>query len=152
MKLLLEIINTPSHSVFEKTMSFNQMGGKIGRNKYMDWVLHDPTKKISNFHAEIMFKNNQYFIMDKSSNGTFLKDPYKQLTKDTPVPLTQITTIVIGEYEINVKIVNNTFINDNSPSSKQNNTEDFAIPDQFFMGNDTKKAFDVINQKEDDGR
>lgn len=144
MNLILEIISTPGYSIFEKTASFNQNGGKIGRNKHMDWVLHDPAKRISNFHAEIIFKNNQYYIRDKSSNGTFFKNPHKKLNKDSDVPLTNTSVIVIGDYDISVKIVNTTFIGQNAEMQGHAETEDFGIPDQFFMGNSTEKAFDVI--------
>ncbi|MCF6244385.1 MAG: type VI secretion system-associated FHA domain protein TagH [Sulfurovum sp.] len=153
MNLVLEIVSTPGHSIFEKTASFTQSGGKIGRNKYMDWVLHDPTKRISNFHAEIIFKNNQYYIIDKSSNGTFFKDPHKKLNKESEVPLTNTSVLLIGEYEIAVTIANNTFMEQNPLEQVSNKAgEDFGIPDQFFMGNSTEKAFEVINpnrEKED---
>ncbi len=146
MNLVLEIINTPSHSIFEKTVKFNQNGGKIGRNKHMDWVLHDPSKRISNFHAEIFFKNNQYYLRDKSSNGTFFKNPHKKLTKDSDIPLTNKSIIVIGDYDISVKIVGNEFLNNNKEQQAHSvMSEDFGIPDQFFMGNSTEKDFDVIS-------
>jgi len=148
MNLVLEIISTPNHSIFEQAKHFNQMGGKIGRNKQMDWVLHDPTKRISNFHAEIVYENNQYLIIDKSSNGTYFKTPHKRLTKDIPTPITQTTVIVIGDYEISVKLVNNTFINKETHTSMPSNSDDFNIPDKFFTGHETEKAFDIINQSE----
>jgi len=141
VNLILEIVGTPKYSVFTKSMNFNENGGKIGRNKHMDWVLNDPTKYISNFHAEITFEHNQYYITDKSSNGTSFKEDNKKLTKGMPVPLTQSNRILIGEYEISVQIVSNEFIG--TPENKS--SEGLAIPDQFFMGNDSKNAFDVIN-------
>lgn len=149
MNLVLEIISTPQHSIFEKTGNFNQNGGKIGRNKHMDWILHDPTKRISNFHAEIIFKNHQYYIIDKSSNGTFFKNPHKKLNKDNDIPLTNKSIIVIGDYDISVTIVNNEFIGQSSEAQSHSMAEDFGIPDQFFMGNGTEKAFDVINPNAD---
>ena len=148
MNLVLEIVNSPSHSIFESAMTFNQNGGKIGRNKQMDWVLHDPTKYISNFHAEITFSNNQYYITDKSSNGTAFKNPQKKLTKDIPAPLTENTVIVIGKYEISVKLSNNAFLNKEMHAVQAGTTDDFGIPDQFFTGNETEKAFDIISNKE----
>jgi len=152
MNLILEIISTPSHSIFEKTVRFDQNGGKIGRNKHMDWVLHDPTKRISNFHAEIIFKNNQYYIRDKSSNGTFFKDPHKRLTKDSDIPLTNTSIIVIGAYEISAKIVKNEFVGQNNIEKDQIGiSESFGIPDEFFMGNSTEKAYNVINPDADKG-
>jgi len=148
MNLVLEIVDAPSHSIFESAVTFNQNGGKIGRNKQMDWILHDPTKYISNFHAEITFSNNQYYITDKSSNGTAFKTPHKKLTKDIPVPLTENTVIVIGKYEISVKFSNNVFLEKEIHDVQTKTTDDFGIPDQFFTGNDTEKAFDIISQKE----
>jgi len=148
MNLVLEIVNAPSHSIFESAMTFNQNGGKIGRNKQMDWVLHDPTKYISNFHAEITFGNNQYFITDKSSNGTSFKNPQKKLTKDIPAPLTENTVIIIGKYEMSVKFSNNAFLEKNEADMHAGTTDDFGIPDQFFTGNETEKAFDIISNDE----
>jgi len=148
MNVVLEIINFPSHDIFEPSMTFNQNGGKIGRNKQMDWVLHDPSKYISNFHAEITFNNGQYYITDKSTNGTAFKNPKKKLIKDIPAPLTENTVIIIGKYEISVKFSNNSFLSHETSSTQDNTPNNFEIPDQFFTGNETEEAFNIINNND----
>jgi len=84
MNLILEIVDNPPVDIFQKSMRFDHRGGKIGRSKTAKWTLNDPTKHISNFHAEVTFSDNQYFLTDISSNGMFLKTPYKKFVTKKP--------------------------------------------------------------------
>lgn len=141
MNLIMEIIDAPAVDIIQKSMHFDANGGKIGRSKEARWRLNDPTKLISNFHAEITFKNGQYYITDISSNGTFLKTPYKKLIKGTPVPLTQKSAIMIGDYVIAVKTIESDF----TPSAIQAQTPPNAgIADAYFTDNADKQAYGVI--------
>ena len=144
MNLILEIVNTPSVDIFQQSMSFDEKGGKIGRSKTAKWTLNDPTKHISNFHAEISFKDGQYFITDISSNGMYLKTPPKKFVKGVPVPLDQKSAVMIGDYVIGVKTIENAFASSQPMSSAGVTPATAGIPDTFFVGDDHREAFGVI--------
>lgn len=50
----------------------NKRGIDIGRDQYLDWVLPDPTRMISGKHCEIRFRDGRYWLIDVSTNGTFV--------------------------------------------------------------------------------
>lgn len=54
-------------------------GCRAGRHSEMDWVLKDPSKRVSNHHFDIQFRGGTYFISDVSTNGTFLNGQQKRL-------------------------------------------------------------------------
>lgn len=143
MNLILEIVEAPAVDIFQKSMRFDERGGKIGRSKTAKWTLNDPTKHMSNFHAEVTFKEGQYFLTDISSNGMFFKTPYKKFVKGTPVPLTQKSAVMIGDYTIAVKTLESDFTSKTSISSTQEPST-MGIPDTFFVGDIDKEVFGVI--------
>lgn len=143
MNLVLEIVEAPAVDIFQKSMRFDERGGKIGRSKTAKWTLNDPTKHISNFHAEVTFKEGQYFLTDISSNGMFFKTPYKKFVKGTPVALTQKSAVMIGDYTIAVKTLESDFTPKTSISSTQEPSS-MGIPDTFFVGDIDKEVFGVI--------
>ncbi len=143
MNLIMEIIDAPAVDILQRSIRFDTNGGTIGRSKEATWRLNDPSKLISNLHAEITFKNGQYYITDTSKNGTFFKTPYKKLIKGTPVPLTQKSAIMIGDYVIAVKTTENDFTP--SPSALHSQTPPNAgIADAYFTDNPDKQAYGVI--------
>lgn len=146
MNLILEIVNTPKMDVFQKNMNVGTSGGKIGRSQKATWTLNDPSKHISNMHAEVSFRDGQYFITDISSNGMFLKSPRKQFVKGVPMPLNQKSNVIIGEYEIAVKTVDSTFLSEEpSIASATPSAASAGIPDTFFVGDADKEVFGVID-------
>ncbi|MBS0396158.1 MAG: FHA domain-containing protein, partial [Proteobacteria bacterium] len=64
---------------------FAGSGGTIGRNPDNDWVLAD--QYVSGRHARIQYANGAYYVVDTSSNGTFLNSPDSRLPKNQPHPL-----------------------------------------------------------------
>lgn len=144
MNLILEIIDAPAVDIFQKTMRFDMRGGKIGRSKTAKWTLNDPTKHMSNFHAEVTFKDGQYFLTDISSNGMFLKTPYKKFVKGVPMPLTQKSAVMIGDYVIGVKTIESDFSTPTTHNPSSETPPSAGIPDTFFVGDLEKEAFGVI--------
>jgi len=66
--MIIKILNGPQYG---ETFSIGKKSVSIGRDLNNELILND--FKASRQHAEIYFKNNQYWIKDlKSSNGTFL--------------------------------------------------------------------------------
>ncbi len=72
MSLQLTITNLESDSKYEAVKIFKK-GGTIGRDPDRDWIFNNPPKNnISGKHATIEYANKNFFIVDTSSNGTFL--------------------------------------------------------------------------------
>ena len=50
------------------TGHFDEMGGNIGRAENNQLVLPDPERTISRVHAQVVFRNGRYAIVDRGSN------------------------------------------------------------------------------------
>lgn len=81
---------------------FRSAGGQIGRLPDNDWVLPDPY--ISGHHAQVKFRNGQFFLEDTSSNGVFVNSPENRLPRGQPHPLKSGDRLFIEAYEIRVTI------------------------------------------------
>ncbi|HIP29176.1 MAG TPA: type VI secretion system-associated FHA domain protein TagH [Sulfurovum sp.] len=147
MNLVLEIINTPAYDVLQRSMHFDAKGGKIGRSKNAKWTLRDPSKHISNFHAQVTFDNGKYYITDISTNGMFLKTPYKKFIKGVPMVLDQKSAIMIGDYVIAVKTIDAAFMNNIATPAPIQESQPSTISDDFFLGNKNEQAFSLIQEK-----
>jgi len=142
MKMILEIIKVlPEYTVLQRTMQFDEGGGKIGRNNACKWVLEDHTKHISNFHAEVSFIKGTYYITDISSNGIFFKNPYKKFIKNVAMPLIEGNILSIGMYDISVKSIDGSLME--SPISSIRDS--VFIPDNTFTDNSGIEALKVLN-------
>jgi predicted component of type VI protein secretion system len=71
-----------------------------------------------------------------------LKTPPKKFVKGIPVPLDQKSAVMIGDYVIAVKTIENAFASSQPMSSSSPATA--GIPDTFFVGDAHKEAFGVI--------
>ena len=47
---------------------FDEMGGNIGRAENNPLVLPDPERTISRVHAQVVYRNGPYAIVDRGSN------------------------------------------------------------------------------------
>lgn len=103
MPLLITIIKHPENVSDENlTRTFNSQGGFIGRGSNNDWVLNDPERFLSTKHCQISSQNNQYFITDISTNGTFLNGSAEPLGKGNKAQLKQGDIFALGDYEFRV--------------------------------------------------
>jgi type VI secretion system protein len=68
MRLILWI-SSPTPDV-ERTHTFGEEGGTIGRGADNSWVLRHP--KVSAHHAVISFSDGQFFIQDTSDLGVLV--------------------------------------------------------------------------------
>lgn len=75
---------------------------EIGRAQYLDWVLPDPAKVVSNKHCEIRWADGAYWLSDISTNGTFLNGSEDRL--QGKARLKTGDRIAIGQYIIAVSI------------------------------------------------
>lgn len=107
MALILKVISYRSlPPVQEITARFDMQGGSIGRAPDNNLVLPDPEKFISRLHAAIVYKNDQYFIEDSSTGGTYL-ELKGLLLQQSQMPLTNGERLRIGEYTLEATIVDN---------------------------------------------
>uniref|UniRef100_UPI002810A10C type VI secretion system-associated FHA domain protein n=1 Tax=Jannaschia maritima TaxID=3032585 RepID=UPI002810A10C len=51
---------------------------QVGRGAAMDWQLPDPTRHLSSHHFDVSFRDGAHWLIDVSTNGTFLLGrPYR---------------------------------------------------------------------------
>jgi type VI secretion system FHA domain protein len=101
--LTLEIISTTTGMPAHRQRSFREEGGRIGRDKNIDWVL--PHNKVSSRHALITYRSGTFYIEDRSRNGVFLNSTTNRLTPGKPQALQSGDVLFIEPYEIQVSVV-----------------------------------------------
>ena len=105
MKLMLEVISPNCTELNVPTTQFEINGGSIGRSPNNDWVLPDPKRYLSSHHAVINFKDDAFYIIDKSANGTYLNQIKTPLAKGQPTKLNQNDKLIMGSYRVRVSII-----------------------------------------------
>ncbi|MGK0249182.1 MAG: type VI secretion system protein [Oleispira sp.] len=105
MKLIFKIINNPSCGTpSEKQKVFDSNFSTIGRSASSDWVLPDPDRFISSKHAEIILRDNQFFLKDISSNGTINGLTDEAIGNNQELLISDGHTFLVGEYLIQAEI------------------------------------------------
>ena len=100
MSLLLIIQKAPdSVVVTESSKSIGDEGATIGRGMDNSWVLDDPERYLSNVHCEISCEGGQYYLIDRSTNGTFYNDSSDPIGKGEKLPLRVNDSFILGDYE-----------------------------------------------------
>lgn len=109
MALQVTLTKTPDKigpSRISKTVyTFDAQGGTLGRSASNSWVLPDPDRFLSSCHCEILFADNQFHIVDLSTNGTFVNGSPQPLGKGSKAPLADGDTFEIGDYQFCVKLI-----------------------------------------------
>ncbi|ARC90726.1 type VI secretion system-associated FHA domain protein TagH [Rhodovulum sp. MB263] len=72
----------------------------VGRRRGMDWVLPDPARHVSGHHFDLKFSEGRYWLVDLSTNGTFLDGHAHRL--QGPHPLVPGDRFRVGPYVIAV--------------------------------------------------
>ena len=83
---------------------FGVHGGRIGRATDNDWVLPDPDRYLSGHHAGIEYRGGAWYLVDTSSNGTFLNGANDAIGRDQPRALKDGDHLRMGEYDVLVSI------------------------------------------------
>lgn len=105
MDLILSVLADPQGAnMLKHTKLFTQAGGSLGRADGNDWVLPDPERVVSSQHAQIAFSDNQYFLIDNSTNGTYVNRGENPLGKGNRVALNEGDIIGIGDYQLKVAL------------------------------------------------
>jgi type VI secretion system protein len=105
MGLRLRIISDHRRALGERsTVTFGASGGRIGRSADNDWVLPDSQRYVSAHHARIHYHEGEYLLEDTSTNGTFLNDDDRPLSKLGPRRLQNGDLLRVGDYQLVVAI------------------------------------------------
>ncbi|RXJ87623.1 type VI secretion system-associated FHA domain protein [Arcobacter sp. CECT 8985] len=129
MKLILDIIKHPQEKILKRNFHFNKQNSNVGRDESLDNRLIDSKNIISSNHFNIHYKNNTYYIEDVSTNGTFLKHPFKRLVKNSLNEINESDIFIVGEYELQARYIKEEYSSfDNSDNEKEQ-----LIPDDFLL-------------------
>ncbi|HMC14388.1 MAG TPA: FHA domain-containing protein, partial [Albitalea sp.] len=80
---------------------FDEMGGNIGRADTNQLVLPDPERTISRVHAQVVFRNGRYAIVDRGSNPVSVNG--RPLGNGQESPLQVGDKVQIGGYLLKVE-------------------------------------------------
>lgn len=81
---------------------FDELGGNIGRAENNQLVLPDPERTISRVHAQVVFRNGRYAIVDRGSNPIAING--RPLGNGQESPVQTGDEIQIGGYRLLVEI------------------------------------------------
>ena len=105
MALEVTLVKTPGNILLPRNNHiFDQRGGTFGRADSNTWVLPDPDKFLSSCHCEILFADNQFYLEDKSTNGTFINGGFEPLGRGTRQLLRDGDFFEIGDYRFSVQL------------------------------------------------
>lgn len=133
MALQITLVKTPGKvSVSRTTHTFNEQGGTLGRGDSNTWVLPDPDKFLSSCHCEILVEGGRYFLLDLSTNGTFLNGSPEPLGKGTRAPLGEGDYFELGDYRFSAKVNPGQSSSPSSPFDVAHNSTDGGSLDDIF--------------------
>ena len=146
MKLTFDIIKSGRDIPSRNNYHFDKDDVIIGRSSESDWQLPDRQNYISSKHIVIKYIDGSYFIQDESTNGTYLKEPYRKLPRNKQIKINPNDIFIVGEYEIQARFIDNDYSKkdilqsnyNNSSSSKSMGT---IIPDDFEIIEDMNSSF-----------
>lgn len=82
--------------------SVDRRGFDFGRDQHLDWTLPDKNRVVSGKHCEVRYYEDAYWLIDTSTNGTFLNDSAKRV--QSPYRLKDGDKLAIGDYVVMVTI------------------------------------------------
>lgn len=133
MALQITLVKAPKAvSVAKTSHVFDKRGGTLGRSDSNLWVLPDLEKFLSSCHCEVLFESGAYFLLDLSTNGTFINSAFEPIGKGSKVPLKHGDVFEIGEYRFSSELIDDQPMG-YAPSPQSQPKSPFA--DDFFTGN-----------------
>ena len=155
MALEITLVKTPGNIVLPRNNHiFDHRGGTFGRADTNTWVLPDPEKFLSSCHCEIVFAGNQFYLEDKSTNGTFINGGFEPLGRGIRHPLRDGDFFEIGDYRFSIQLLAQLQDNFSSPfgltSESLSNVAPFNAPpnaDLFASGAPDAPSF--FDQEQD---
>jgi type VI secretion system protein ImpI len=80
----------------------DQRGFDFGRDSHLDWMLPDKGRIVSGKHCEVRFYDDAYWLVDVSTNGTFVNGSTKRV--QNPYQLNEGDRLQVGEYVLSITI------------------------------------------------
>jgi FHA domain-containing protein len=110
---------------------FDGKGGTIGRAETNDLSLDDPDRTVSRVHAQVVFRNNDFVLIDRGSNAVQWNG--QLLGAGNEAKLNTGDKLFIGSFELSVHVVSQTPATPANPSvaSPQVNTSALTTEDPF---------------------
>lgn len=149
MALQVTLVKTPGGIAVSKTShSFNEQGGTFGRATTNSWQLPDPDKFLSSCHCEIIWASDGYYLVDRSTNGTFLNSSPEPIGRGVKSRLNNGDIFEIGDYRFSVAMtdvtpVGSPFDNDDGLfSSSPSGASLFDNPFEHQVAADSAPIFD----------
>lgn len=81
---------------------FDETGGLIGRADTNQLVLPDPDRSISRVHAQVVFRNGRYAVVDRGSNAILVNG--EPVGRDREALLAEGDRVQIGGYLLSVRL------------------------------------------------
>jgi len=104
MKLCLVVVSKDRYFIDQVEFCFDQIGGTIGRSSTCDWIIQDVNRYISSVHLEIRYHDQAYYVMDRSTNGTFRGFHRISSHIEDQDPLADGEILLLGELKIQVDL------------------------------------------------
>lgn len=105
MALQLTIIKfPPGIALGEDRRTLSAAGARIGRGQDNDWVLNDPERFLSSKHCQVVQEGESYYLVDLSTNGTFVNGSSEPLGRGKRVALNDGDSFDVGEYRFKVNV------------------------------------------------
>jgi type VI secretion system FHA domain protein len=105
MDLTLSVIRYQNHPPARiASARIGEAGGTIGRSADNDLVLPDPDRWVSGHHAEVRCRAGRFFLIDTSTNGTFVNHAAEPVPEGQEIELREGDELSIGAYDVRVAI------------------------------------------------
>jgi type VI secretion system protein ImpI len=103
---MLEVISRQKFAL-EKSSShvFSEVGGYIGRDRECEWCLPDKSKQLSRKHILITTDENNFYLEDLSTNGTYLVLGRERIPKGMRYKIDHGVSFYVGDYTIQAKLL-----------------------------------------------
>lgn len=141
MELIFELLdNGHVAAEQERHKTFKQAGGLIGRSEECEWMILDHESFTSGKHAQVTFRDDDFYLTDMSKNGTVIVGNGQTLRKNETCRIEHGAVFGLGKFEIRARLIDD-------PSGFVGVVEDAAtpgtlIPDDAFLELDLLANFD----------
>lgn len=98
--ITLTVTSFKGNAVANPPVSFDELGGTIGRADTNQLVLPDPERTISRIHAQVVYRNGAYALIGRGANAVLHNGA--AVGHGAEVMLAQGDQVVIGGYHITV--------------------------------------------------
>jgi len=133
MSLVITIVKFPDGVANTKAShTFSEHGGTLGRAPDNQWVLEDPERFISGSHSEVVCEHGQYFLVDLSTNGTFLNGAAEPIGKGNRVQFNDGDRFSLGDYEFQINLFGDGGMAAADPFEQEFGADPFASPADPF--------------------